>query len=504
VVVVAMVCGASQLLHPPSVAAGFPGLVGKLAFVSDRDGQGHADVYVADADGSNPVRLTNSSYSDAFPTWSPGGSYLAFIRYTSPYAPNAYPFGQADSSNLWVMRGDGTGLRQLTFGSFNDYAPAWSPDGSRIAFSSNRAGDYDIWVINLDGSDLKPLIQGPVDEVEPAWAPDDVHIAYVSAPGYGSTNRVLKSQKLDGTDQRTLFNPGTACAYHVFPDSWVGVEFPEWSPDGQWIAFSRNCFNSDFGRDTVWLDTVGADGSAGHELADLNYFRFEAASWSPDGASIGFQSYRSLSGGDNWRLAQVSQDLNSANFQWLTFDDWTYMTPDWQPIPAFPLVDARFSRFNADIQWVYNAGIARGCDLERYCPDDAVTRGQMAAFLDRALKPPATSTDFFTDDDGSIYEPAINRLAAAGIVKGCRIDLAWYCPSATITREQLAAFLDRALQLPPTSTDFFTDDESSPFEPNINRVAAAGITKGCTPTTYCPSLTVTRGQMAAFLHRAFG
>jgi hypothetical protein len=68
----------------------------------------------------------------------------------------------------------------------------------------------------------------------------------------------------------------------------------------------------------------------------------------------------------------------------------------------------------------------------------------------------------------------------------------------------MASFLDRALDLPSTSADFFTDDETSTHENAINRVAEAGITSGCTATTFCPKQAVTRGQMAAFLQRGFG
>lgn len=158
------------------------------------------------------------------------------------------------------------------------------------------------------------------------------------------------------------------------------------------------------------------------------------------------------------------------------------------------------SQFSADIIWLAEHSITGGCDIALFCPTDDVTRGQMAAFLDRALHLPPTSTDFFTDDDDSIYEPSINRLAAAGITAGCTATE--FCPTDFVTRGQMAAFLDRGFHLPPTGTDFFTDDDSSIFEPNINRLAEAGITGGCTATTFCPTANVTRGQMAAFLHRA--
>ncbi len=126
----------------------------------------------------------------------------------------------------------------------------------------------------------------------------------------------------------------------------------------------------------------------------------------------------------------------------------------------------------------------------------------MAAFLDRALHLPVTATDYFTDDAGTTFEGNINRLAASGITTGCGPTT--FCPTADVTRGQMAAFLDRAFHLPVTATGYFTDDAGTTFEGNINRLAASGITKGCSPTTFCPGAgaEVTRGQMAAFLHRA--
>jgi hypothetical protein len=171
-----------------------------------------------------------------------------------------------------------------------------------------------------------------------------------------------------------------------------------------------------------------------------------------------------------------------------------------RPIPDFPLVDARFSTFSADIQWVYDEGITKGCSAERYCPDDTVTRAQMASFLVRALDLPPTATDYFTDDEGLPAEGDIYRVAAAGITSGCAPTK--YCPADPVLRGAMASFLARAFDLPPTATDYFTDDTGTTHEANINKVAAAGITSGCTPTTYCPNSPVTRGQMAAFLRRA--
>ncbi|MGH2386473.1 MAG: S-layer homology domain-containing protein, partial [Candidatus Limnocylindria bacterium] len=134
------------------------------------------------------------------------------------------------------------------------------------------------------------------------------------------------------------------------------------------------------------------------------------------------------------------------------------------------------------------------------CPDSSVLRDQMASFLDRALSPPSTSTDFFDDDDGNIHEGAINRLAAAGITGGC--GTREYCPKDPVKRDQMASFLVRAFDLPFSAVDRFFDDEGNLHENQINTLAASGITGGCAPSQYCPNNLVTRGQMAAFLHRA--
>lgn len=163
---------------------------------------------------------------------------------------------------------------------------------------------------------------------------------------------------------------------------------------------------------------------------------------------------------------------------------------------------ASTSPFRADIEWLADSGITAGCSASQFCPAAAVTRDQMASFLARALGLEAAGWDFFTDDAYSIHEPDINRVAQADVTDGC--SPSWFCPRAVVTRGQMAAFLVRALDLPPAGGDYFTDDETSAFEDDINRLAASGITGGCWTGQYCPDGFVSREQMAAFLHRAFG
>ena len=167
-----------------------------------------------------------------------------------------------------------------------------------------------------------------------------------------------------------------------------------------------------------------------------------------------------------------------------------------------PFTDIRSSAFLDDIRWLVAAGITNGCGNGRFCPSAAVGRDQMASFLARALNLPAATQDYFTDDAGSQHEADINRVAQAGITLGCGSTT--YCPLALVKRDQMASFLARALNLPAATQDYFTDDAGSGHEADINRVAASGVTNGCGGGRYCPDGVVTREQMAAFLHRALG
>ncbi len=165
------------------------------------------------------------------------------------------------------------------------------------------------------------------------------------------------------------------------------------------------------------------------------------------------------------------------------------------------------------IEAIAAADITRGCNPpinDEYCPTDYVTRGQMAAFLVRTLGlTDDGAKDWFTDDDGDVFEGDINRLAQAGITKGCNPPANdQYCPQDRVTRGQMAAFLVRAYgytDLGPS--DSFTDDNGDVFEMDIDKLAQAGITKGCNPPAndqYCPYSYVQRDQMASFLGRAEG
>ncbi len=161
----------------------------------------------------------------------------------------------------------------------------------------------------------------------------------------------------------------------------------------------------------------------------------------------------------------------------------------------------------ANIDIMYEQGITRGCNPpanDRFCPSDQITRGQMAAFLRRLLDLPAVGTDYFSDDFESIFEGDINALAEEGIGFGCTETE--YCPDTPLRREEMAELLVRTFGYAnPGGTDFFVDDESSVFQESINKLANHDITKGCNPPAndeFCPDENLSRAQMATFLARA--
>ena len=159
------------------------------------------------------------------------------------------------------------------------------------------------------------------------------------------------------------------------------------------------------------------------------------------------------------------------------------------------------------IEAIAAAKITRGCTRDQadlYCPLRDVTRREMAAFLVRALHLPPSATDHFEDDNGSVFEANIDALAAAGITRGCGPDR--FCPDRPVSRAEMAAFLVRAFGYEQNPAgDRFVDDDGSVFEAVIERLAAAGVTVGCNPPAsdrYCPENPVRRDQMASFLARA--
>lgn len=181
-----------------------------------------------------------------------------------------------------------------------------------------------------------------------------------------------------------------------------------------------------------------------------------------------------------------------------------------------PFVDDDGNVHEQSIVWLASQGITNGCNpptLDRFCPSESVTRGQMAAFLVRTLNLSSGSGGNFKDTAVHTFENDIDALRASGITVGCNPPANdRFCPNEAVTRAQMASFLVRARDhardpLPTTGKDFFVDDRGNVHEQSINRIRVAGITSGCNPPAgdrFCPGDQVTRAQMASFLRNAFG
>jgi Tol biopolymer transport system component len=150
---------------------------------------------------------------------------------------------------------------------------------------------------------------------------------------------------------------------------------------------------------------------------------------------------------------------------------------------------------------ISDAGITAGCTATTFCPDNSITRGQMAVFIETSLgNPPATCTGQFTDVPTTHpFCGFIEGLAAGGITAGCTATA--FCPDDPVSRGQMAVFIEAALgNAGVACTGQFTDVPTThPFCGFIEQLADDGITGGCTATNFCPNDPVTRAQMAVFL-----
>ncbi|MEW6233351.1 MAG: phosphodiester glycosidase family protein [Chloroflexota bacterium] len=263
---------ASATLATPRDPA-LAGLPGKIAFTSSRDGS--AQVYVMRPDGTGQTRLTSGPYDNWGPAWSPDGRKIAF---TSRRDGNA---------EIYVMDADGSGQKRLTFAPSEEWGPAWSPDGSKIAFHSDREGRAEIYVMKGDGSGVVKLTPHKGNNENPSWSPDGQRLAFDSDwEDYGkiSSGFTIYTMPSQGGETRKLV-PGYT---------------PAWSPDGQRLAYAAGSA----GLGEIWL--LGLDGSGRRQLTS-NSTDDRAPTWSPDGQWLAFASQRD---GD-WEIYVMKADGTS-------------------------------------------------------------------------------------------------------------------------------------------------------------------------------------------------
>ena len=312
----------------------------KVAFTSDRDG--NEEIYVRDLDTDTDTRLTNDEASDSWPRWSPDGSRIAFL-YSHLLGPDIYVV-DADGTNktnltnhgasygapvwspdgtriaftsdrdlrpallsadtdprriferlepeIYVMDADGTNQTRLTFNQDFDGGISWSPDGSRLAFHSDRDGDHDIYVIDADGGGLTRLTDNDWSDISPAWSPDGSRIAFASkrpltafGASFGRPSHDIHVMNADGSRPVNLTqNPE--------------VDFvmqPRWSPDGRPISPLGEQFTFVRGNNEVYISRSEGTNAGGIPITsnsssdpDLHM----GPVWSPDSLSVAYVTRR--------------------------------------------------------------------------------------------------------------------------------------------------------------------------------------------------------------------
>ena len=258
------------LLYTGFMSSTLPPVTGRIAFMSKRDG--NPEIYTMNANGSSQTKVTFNSVADDRPAWSPDGSRIAFETKRSKKL----------KFDIYVMNVNGSGQTALTKHTGNDQAPTWSPDGSKIAFVSDRDGNAEIYVMNANGTGQTRLTTTAAYEANPAWSPDGTRIAYMSG------GEIYLMDVATGALTRLTSNG-------MFNDD------PAWSPDGSRIAFQSYVGPGPFVNAEIFV--MNADGSGVQRLTNDPAYDF-GPTWSPDGARIAFASDRA--GVNNQEIYMVS------------------------------------------------------------------------------------------------------------------------------------------------------------------------------------------------------
>lgn len=227
--------------------------IGRTRIAFKVDTGRNSEIYVADFDGQNAVRLTEDASIVAAPAWAPGGRNLFYTSY------------RANNPDIYIHRADGTRAVVARFGGLNTSA-AISPDGTKLAAILSKSGSPDVWVMNIDGTGARQLTTTKEDESSPCWSPDGKTICFSSRD---SGRALLYTVPASGGPMRKLNTGGIQNATE-----------PDWSPDGSMIAFTQGTGGG------FQICTVPANGGQGGPAKQI--CGGEDPSWSPNSRTLIF------------------------------------------------------------------------------------------------------------------------------------------------------------------------------------------------------------------------
>jgi Tol biopolymer transport system component len=300
---------AVTMIALPAAPAGaaFPGRNGLIAWTHITGLTTDAEIFVMGPNGGGKRQLSNNEQNDFFPAWSADGRFLAFES------------SSATDVDIWVMNLSGTFSQNISqMPGVADRGPAWSPDGTQIAFwRQHFDGTSEIWRMNADGSNQVQLTVAGVADSYPAWSPDGRFIVFVS--------------DRDGNPELYVMPPSGAPEVRLTNTPMVQEGNPNWSPDGTKLAFDA-CMATSFPcpgtAPNYEIFSVNLNGTGLRRLTNAPGIDFNPA-WSPDGTQIVFRSDRT--GFTHiWKM-----NADGTNQTQLTTVDFTGgVDPDWQPLPG--------------------------------------------------------------------------------------------------------------------------------------------------------------------------